>query len=92
MTLLGFVDQVSSEGYKFNGSVVRRALKALVNEDFKLEKWDELATSTYETVKERFVAGEDEVTADGFYRVLCSQILQKLLRTATQKFKPKEHI
>ena len=78
------------EGYSFNGSTLRRALKSLVNENFSQCKWTELVTETKNVIDKRFIVDTDKVSANDFFGMTCCQILQKLLRTATQKFKPKD--
>ena len=92
-TLLEVIDSSAIEhGFTFNGSVFRRALKSLINQDFAHSDWQSLVTKTVLVIHERFVSEGDGMTADGYYITLCAQILQKLLRTASQKFKPKEWI
>ena len=89
--LLELMDDLKvKEGYSFNGSTLRRALKSLVNENFSQCQWDVLTTTTKLKIDERFIVDSDKVTANDFYGMTCCQILQKLLRTATQKFKPKD--
>ena len=90
--LLALVDSsVVDHETKVNGSIMRRALKSLANDDFRLAAWAKFTTETKQVVDKRFIEdADDNITADGYYTLLCSQFLQKLLRTATQKFKPKE--
>lgn len=90
-TLLSFTDDLhDQEEYQFNGSVMRRSLKSLVNDDFKLCAWEKLTTSTKKIIDDRYILDSDDLSADGCYIILCSQIMQKMLRTVGQKFKPKE--
>ncbi len=89
-SLLDFLDKAESDGYEFNGSVVRRALKALINEDFAHSSWQNLVGKTKSTIDSRFIADSDGIDASSYYGILCGQIMQKLLRTATQRFKSKD--
>lgn len=89
-TLLELVDQAIHDGCAFNGSIIKRALKSLANIDFAQANWVGLTTTTKATIDTRFVKDPDDIEdANAFYGMLCSQIMQKSLRTATQKFKPK---
>ena len=90
-SLLAILDKaIAGYGLKVNGSVTKRALKSLINEDFRLSNWQSLVTTSKQLIDDRYIDDGDDVTADAYYMLLCSQILQKMLRTATQKFKPKE--
>ena len=90
-SLLAYIDDaMRSYELKVNSSIMRRALKSLINDDFKLGAWSNLVSVSKKTIDERFLPADDGVTADDFYMLMCSQILQKMLRTATQKFKPKD--
>ena len=80
----------ANDGFKFNGAVIRRGLKSMINSAFSLESWDTIAGEGYESVQSRFVPEEDDFTADTFFMMLCSQVFQKLLRTAQAKFKIKD--
>ena len=85
------MDEAVVDGCSFNGSIFKRALKALANHDFAHADWTNLTTVTKDVIDNRYVKdAEDTDDADSFYSMICSQILQKSLRTATQKFKPKE--
>ena len=89
--LLAMLDAAATdEGIKFNGPVLRRALKARANTDFKHQRWESLTTTTLELVFKRFIPEEDQVDAAGFYTLLCSQVWQKLLKTATSSTKSKD--
>lgn len=90
-SLLAYIDDaMRNYELKINSSIMRRALKSLINDDFKLGAWSNLVSVSKKTIDERFLPADDGVTADDFYMLMCSQILQKMLRTATQKFKPKD--
>ena len=71
---------------------MRRALKTAVNEVFRLSDWNKLVTITKDTIEKKFVLDEDGITSEDFYLLMCSQMFQKMLRTATQKFKSKERV
>lgn len=92
-SLLAILDKaITGYGLKVNGSVTKRALKSLINDDFRLSNWQNLVTTSKKLIDDRYIDDGDDVTADAYYMLLCSQILQKMLRTATQKFKPKERL
>ena len=88
--LLDCIDQATLDEYSFNGSVLRRALKAMVNENFAHSNWEAMVTTTKAKIMERFIVDSDGISAEQYYQILCNQVLQKALRTATQKFRPKE--
>lgn len=89
-SMLAYLDEaVASYGLQVNGSVMRRALKSMVNDSFRLENWGALVTDIKETITKRFVTDDDKVTPDEFYMIMVSQVFQKMLRTASSKFKPK---
>ena len=88
--MLAYLDEaVASYGLQVNGSVMRRALKSMVNDSFRLENWGALVTDIKETITKRFVTDDDKVTPDEFYMIMVSQVFQKMLRTASSKFRPK---
>lgn len=92
-SLLAYIEEsISSYGLEVNGSVMRRALKTAVNEVFRLSDWNKLVTITKDTIDKKFVLDEDGITSEDFYLLMCSQMFQKMLRTATQKFKSKERV
>lgn len=82
-------ESAHSFSLEVNGAVMRRALKSQVNDVFRLGDWNSLTTSVKASIDKRFVPGDDKLTADDFYMQMCSQVFQKMLRTASQKFKPK---
>ena len=90
-TLIRILDLAEqNDGIKFNGAVIRRGLKSLINMDFRLEKWGVLVSDTYKQVLDRFVDGDDSTSANDFYVIMISQVFQKLLRTSQTKFKIKD--
>lgn len=92
-TLLRILDMAKqTDGIKFNGAVIRRGLKSLINTNFKMEDWDSLVGDTYTTVLDRFIEGDDSATADDFFVIMISQVFQKLLRSSQTKFKTKDHV
>lgn len=91
ITLIRILDLAEqNDGIKFNGAVIRRGLKSLINMDFRLEKWGVLVSDTYKQVLDRFVDGDDSTSANDFYVIMISQVFQKLLRTSQTKFKIKD--
>ena len=70
---------------------MRRALKSLVNENFRLSAWGALTKTTKAIIDRRFIVDDkgDKMTSSDFYMLLCSQVFQKMIRTASAKFKTK---
>ena len=90
--LLAMLDTAAEEdGMKFNGAVLRRALKSRGNGHFKMQQWEALTTSTFQTITDRFIQEDDGVTSSDFIVLVCSQVWQKLLKAATTATKPKAH-
>jgi len=90
-SLLGLIDDaVKNQNLKVNSTIMRKALKALVNQDFKLSDWPKLFGATQEMIKSRHVSDDDQLDADGFYYLCVSQALQKIVKTVTPKVKNKE--
>ena len=90
-SLLGLIDDaVKDRDLKVNSTIMRKALKALVNQDFKLSDWAKLFGATQEIIKSRHVSGDDQLDADGFYYLCVSQALQKIVKTVTPKIRNKE--
>ncbi len=83
---------MSTYGLEVNGSVMRRALKTAVNEVFRLSDWNKLVTVTKDIIDKKYVQEDDGTSSEDFYLLLCSQMFQKMLRTATQKFKSKDRV
>lgn len=70
---------------------MKRALKALVNTDFAQANWSNLVGPTRDVIDKRYIKDPgDDSDSVAFYSMMCSQVMQKLLRTATQKFKTKD--
>ena len=78
------------DGLKFNGAVLRRALKSRANSDFKMQRWEALTTHTFDVISKRFIQEDDGVDCGAFITLLCSQIWQKLLKTTTTATKSKD--
>ena len=90
-TLLAMLDEASYQnGCRFNGAIMRKALKSLANQDVQVCAFERLVTVTYHTVKSRFVEEADGVTAEDFYVILLSQTFQKLLKIGCSKVRAKE--
>ena len=95
-SLLEVLDEaIDKRGYDFNGAVVRRALKELVNSNFQVCNWDALVTDVKETIQTRFIPDASEpdllgvTTAEEFFYLLMTQVTQKLLKVASTKIKSK---
>ena len=100
-SLLQVLDDAQTNGARFNGSVMRRGLKSMINTDFRLEAWETMVTRSFDTVMQRLVtddaasggdpaAKSDASSATDFYIILCGQVFQKILRNAMAKFKAKD--
>lgn len=89
-TLLSMLDDAKEQhGLSFNGAVMRKALKSLVNQDVQVQAFERLVTVTRDIILKRFVP-EEEVFADDFYIIMCSQTFQKLFKLGASKFKTKD--
>ena len=76
-----------------NSSIMRRALKSLVNQDIKLCQWGNLLSQTWSTVEQNFqeTDGEaDNMTSKKFFYLCLSQSMQKLVKVASGKIKFKD--
>ena len=87
-TLLAVID---SSGFEFNNNVLRKALKALVFEDFKVLDYNRMFSETLATIKERYVKGDDDSeSVNGFFALTCAQVLLKLVKNISGKMRLRE--
>ena len=89
-SLLACLDESSKTlGFVFNGAVIRKALKLLAYDDLRMCNFTRLVNDTRETLLERFVADAENAdeTPQQFFLLICSQIMQRLIKSVTQQKK-----
>lgn len=78
----------------FNNNVLRKALKALMFDDFKMSDYQRMTSTTLDTIKDRYVAGDDSEAeggnAMGFFSLTCCQVLLKLVKNISGKMRLKD--
>eukprot|EP00439_Symbiodinium_sp_Y106_P068934 s1213_g11.t2 len=82
-------EATDQDGFQFGSTVTRRALKALVADDIKVGRWTALVDSTYRVIRE-VLQTTDDVDADEFFYMSCSQAMAKLVKGTMGKIKNKD--